>query len=118
MRPAVKAGCRWARDRSRARTLRNGVYLAEERRPLTVYDSVPGVGEVAVAVAVGVDGNGRGAAAGGFDHRAGAIGAQNGELSGFGRKALDGAEWDICHHRRAAGEFAAVDGVIVWHLTL
>src|SRR5680860_550254 len=104
MRPAVKAGCRWARDRSRARTLRNGVYLAEERRPLTVYDSVPGVGEVAVA--------------GGFDHRAGAIGAQNGELSGFGRKALDGAEWDICHHRRAAGEFAAVDGVIVWHLTL
>src|SRR5680860_412976 len=93
MRPAVKAGCRWARDRSRARTLRNGVYLAEERRPLTVYDSVPGVGEVAVAV--GVDGDSGSTAARCLHRDFGVVGADDRELAGIRRKAFQIPQWQV-----------------------
>jgi len=57
-----EGGIPLAANPSRALKLRNGQRSVEERRPLTVYDSVPGVGEIAVAV--GVNGNAGSTAAG------------------------------------------------------
>ena len=77
--------------------LRNGQCLAEERRLLTIYNSVFGVGEAAVAVDVDRDAE---RAASGLHDCALIVRTSNRRLPEFLRKTRKAAKQDVCHDGR------------------